>query len=198
MRYFLFSFSLLFLIGCQSSAQKQDLPKAFYAHENFDTVFHALNKKVKDSTILSYAQLLRDSAYVGKTLELGNDFAPVVNIHQFDCLTFVENGIALTKSQGDKAAFIHWIEEIRYRDGEAQGYTTRLHYFSDWIRNNVEKGIVKDITCEIGGEPIQFQVNFMSKHPQYYPQLKADSTLIAKMAVIESSINQTTFCYIPK
>ena len=47
--------------------------------------------------------------------------------------------------------FIKNLETIRYRNGVLDGYPSRLHYFTDWIRNNEQKGLVRDITSELGG-----------------------------------------------
>ena len=67
---------------------------------------------------------------------------------------------------------------IRYRDGVIDQYPSRLHYFSDWIYDNVKKGIVEDVTEEIGGKKIKFNLNFMSTHPDSYKHLKENPDFI--------------------
>ena len=52
---------------------------------------------------------------------------------------------------------------IRYRNGKQAGYVSRLHYFSDWIKDNEQKGIVHERTGELGFAASQvLNLDFMS------------------------------------
>ncbi len=103
----------------------------------------------------------------------------LVNLSALDCNTFVENVLALSRCiKQSKTSFENFKDEltlIRYRDGKIDQYPSRLHYFTDWIFNNEEKDIVKNITEEIGGEKLEMNLSFMSSHPEYYKHLKAQS-----------------------
>lgn len=207
MRTFFFILWVVLTMSCSGYTRPESIestPEAIYAHDDFSESFKLLAKQLgdidsgKNGQILEVAQLFLDSVYVSKTLEIGCDSAPVINIRQLDCLTFIENAVALEKSHGNPDSFIHWISEIRYINGQPSGYTSRLHYFSEWILDNVKKGWVEDVTCSLGGETIQFNNDFMSKHPQYYPQLQQDSSLIQEIKTIESEVSKAQFCYIPK
>lgn len=68
--------------------------------------------------------------------------------------------------------FLEELREIRYRDGRFDGYASRLHYFSEWIRDNQEKGVVQDITRELGGVPAAEPVNLMSSNRDAYDALQ--------------------------
>ena len=100
----------------------------------------------------------------------------VINLRELDCVTFVENVVALawlvTSREKSFEAFRRMLRKIRYRQGRLQGYTSRLHYFSDWIYDNEKKGIVRDVTKEIGGRPSRKAVTFMTTHADLYPPLK--------------------------
>ena len=102
----------------------------------------------------------------------------VVNLRGLDCTTFVENVLAfgqtLKKEQVSFQDFSENLKTIRYRDGELNGYPSRLHYFTEWIRNNEQKGLVMDITSELGGEEHKKAVNFMGTHRSLYPFLSTD------------------------
>ena len=87
---------------------------------------------------------------------------------------------------------------IRYRDGVIDGYTSRLHYFSDWITNNVAKGVVEDETLQMCGEPIKFDLDYMSTHPDSYKQLDENPDLIPIIKIQEEEISSRTYYYIPK
>jgi len=140
--------------------------------------------------------------YVAKTLEKGKEESLVINLREFDCTTFIENCLAiarvLKKKEHTFSSFADEVEKIRYRKGELNGYISRLHYFTEWIADNSKSGIVTDITAEIGGKEYPVSLGFMSTHPQYYPQLKADSALIPKIAEIEEQVSNLIFYYIPK
>ncbi|MBK9248426.1 MAG: DUF1460 domain-containing protein [Ignavibacteria bacterium] len=144
--------------------------------------------------------LMLGTPYVGGTLE-GDQEVCRIDLTGLDCVTFFENvlGIARIMRKGD-VKFQDLTDEIvrtRYRDGKLDGYTSRLHYTADWIANNVEKGIVKNITQELGGVEFPINVSFMSNHPQYYPPLVSDSTLIPKIAKYEQVVNSQKHYYIP-
>lgn len=195
----LFILSLFCLWSCNTNSQHTIKgTDAIYSYPTFTKDYERIEMLQSRSNLADVAKVFLDSPYVAKTLEIGNDSAPVINLFEFDCLTLVENSIALQKSNGDQQKFIDWIERIRYIKGEAQGYTSRLHYFSEWITDNISKHILNDVTCEIGGEPIQFSVDFMSTNPQYYLQLQKDSSLIIELQKIEQQINTRSYCYIPK
>ena len=42
------------------------------------------------------------------------------------------------------------IERMRYRGGTRAGYTSRLHYFSEWIADGEKRGLVRDLGAELG------------------------------------------------
>jgi hypothetical protein len=140
--------------------------------------------------------------YKAATLETGGAEMLVVNLHELDCTTFIENCLALTRTfstgKTDFEIFQQQLTAIRYRNGKLNGYTSRLHYFTEWIADNASKGYVRDVTQELGGIPYPVHLNFMSTHPQYYRQLKADSTLITVIARQEENISKKKFHYIPK
>lgn len=140
--------------------------------------------------------------YVAFTLETEE---PVeyctVNLEGLDCVTFFESSLdmarvlpgGLTKDRLVKA-----VRQTRYRDGKQGDYTSRLHYTMDWFYDNERKGIVKVLTNELpGAEPFTQRVGFMSSHPNSYKQLKANPTLVPKIAETEARINARPKTYIP-
>lgn len=140
--------------------------------------------------------------YVGKTLEINNSESLVVNLRELDCSTFLETvlSIVLTKKSGEESfqKYKEILATLRYRNGTICGYESRLHYFSDWIHDNEQKGIVKDITRELGGIEFHKKINFMSTHSSAYKQLKDDSSMVIKIIEIEKAMSLRNFYYIPK
>lgn len=121
--------------------------------------------------------------YVPNTLELPGSEQVVVNLQEMDCVTFVENVLALAHfiRQADtltlesdtetRALYKRILTRIRYRKGRVDGYPSRLHYFSDWILENQAKGLVREVTEELGGVEDYRAIDFMSTHPESYRQL---------------------------
>ena len=67
---------------------------------------------------------------------------------QFDCTTFVETVIALSRSNSPSEV-IPQLLAVRYRGGEPS-FENRNHFVeADWIPNNEQHHIVKDITTEV-------------------------------------------------
>lgn len=149
------------------------------------------------STIVSVGKTFMKTPYVAKTLEIGGTETLVVNLQGLDCTTFVENVLAfsmLLKQQEDSFdAFVKNLEVIRYKDGDLDGYASRLHYFSEWIANNAEKGLLKDITGEISGAEITKDIDFMSTHRDLYPFL-ADDANFEKIKASENYLNSQAIC----
>ena len=152
-------------------------------------------------TLAAIGKTFVGTPYVAKTLEIGNTETLVVNLTELDCTTFVENvlglGMVLQNENLDYYSFTKALEKIRYNDGELDGYASRLHYFSEWIANNEEKGLLKDITAEIGGTEITKDINFMSTHRSLYPFL-ADAENFKKIEASENYLNGRAICILPQ
>ncbi len=148
-------------------------------------------------TIVSVGKTFKGIPYVAKTLEIGKTESLVVNLHGLDCTTFVENVLAfslmLKNEETSFDDFTKTLESIRYKDGTLDGYASRLHYFSEWIRNNETKGLLRDITGEIGGKEITKDINFMSTHRDLYPFL-SDASNYDKIKASENYLNSQVIC----
>ncbi len=121
--------------------------------------------------------------YAPGTLEVPGPERLVINLRELDCVTFVENVLAIARlvraGKTDFEAYRAELSRIRYRDGVIDGYPSRLHYFSDWIADNERKGLVRDVTRELGGERVVERIDFMSTHPESYRQLSDPGNLEA-------------------
>lgn len=139
--------------------------------------------------------------YAAATLENGENEWLVINLRQLDCTTFAENCLALARTVKNRKidfdSFASELQRIRYRDGIRNGYPSRLHYFSEWIRNNAKKGL---ITVKPNRNGVKFDktINFMSTHPKDYPVLADHPELIAEIADREKRLSATGFWYFPK
>jgi hypothetical protein len=160
-------------------------------------------KNKSTSDIIAYVgKSLLGTEYKAATLEREGEEALVINLKGLDCTTFLENAIVFARLiKRDSTTFNNYLRElafIRYRGGELNGYPSRLHYFSDWIFDNIHKKVVYDVTKELGGIPIKFSVKFMSEHPVLYMHLKESPAFINVIKSQEDSISHRTYFYIPK
>lgn len=123
--------------------------------------------------------------YIAGSLDPPGPERLIINLRQFDCVTYVESVLALARSiragagPDDYRTFASELLRIRYRDAAAPDYTERLHYFSDWIAANAAEGLVEDITDDLGGGVDGRAITFMSRHPESYRQLADSATLRA-------------------
>lgn len=142
--------------------------------------------------------------YVAGTLEVGQEETLVINREQVDCTTFVEYVLAESlckfprEAEAYEKEFADKLRRIRYRNGEIDGYTSRLHYISEWITDNVRKGIIEDITAEHGSATGVLSLSFMSEHSDLYKQLKDSPENTAKMAGYEKTLSGQTIRWTPK
>ena len=169
------------------------------------TAFHKKSKEISllpqsvnfGDSLISIGKTFLKIPYVAKTLEVGEKESLVVNLHGLDCTTFVENvlafGLISRADSLDFTSFTNALEEIRYRDGQLNGYGSRLHYFTEWISNNQAKGLVKNMTSEIGGKIVKKEINFMGTHRDLYPFLKDDANYNTILKT-ETALKENEFC----
>lgn len=149
------------------------------------------------------AHFFLSTPYVAATLDKNNEEQLVVNLHGLDCVTFVENVVALSLATRSNNLtmdyFLQKLTEIRYRNNQVSDYASRLHYTSDWIFENEKKGLLKNISQELMGVKETKQINFMSTHQSSYKQLASDDAMLSKIVQQETVINSRGgFYYIPK
>lgn len=142
--------------------------------------------------------------YVGQTLEVNDEEQLVVNTRQLDCTTFVESVTALTLCvrAGERSFndYVRQLRQLRYRDGHIEGYSSRIHYFSEWIARNQQRGVVRELQAPrtVFTARQQVKVDFMSRHPQLYKALRQHPEQVAAIARMERNVSGLSAYYIPK
>lgn len=131
----------------------------------------------ESSLVLSNGLGFVDTPYKAGTLEVDDTEDLIINCDEVDCTTFVEYALAmaLCPQQGDEMQegdFARNLQRIRYRDGKIDGYTSRLHYISDWINNAVRQGLLEDVTAVYSPFKQKLSLSYMSTHPELYKSLK--------------------------
>lgn len=139
--------------------------------------------------------------YETGTLERKGPERLVVNLRAFDCVTFIENAAVLAGMiRAGKTSFGEYaaaLERIRYRGGRRDGYPSRLHYFTDWLRDNGSKGIIREVTRELGGTPFRKAFHELTDHREEHPPLR-DAAAFRRMRIVEAACSRQTLHFIPK
>lgn len=150
--------------------------------------------------VAAMGRLFLGSPYVPRTLEVPGPERLVVNFRGLDCVTFVENVLALTRFSRvhgsslledparARALYQDDLAALRYRGGAPSGYASRLHYFSEWLALNSEAGRVALETEALGGSADLEPIDFMSTHAEAYDQL-VDPTELEAVRQVESALN---------
>lgn len=195
----LFLFFLSFALSAQTVCTLE-------SRERLEAVLTELSKNdiskksIQELTIV-IGQSFLGTPYVEKTLELPGEEKLVINLTGLDCTTYLETVVTLARiSKSGNLSFEGFeleLERLRYQNGVRKGYSSRLHYFTDWIYQNQEKGIIRDITQEIGGSLYPNQPTFMSQNPQFYAQL-SNSEFLNSIKADEAEISKRTYHFIPK
>lgn len=157
----------------------------------------------RQQLLLHIARGFRGIPYVAKTLEVNQRESLVVNMRQLDCTTYVENVLAVYECVKNRrtsyADYLYYLRMIRYAGGIVS-YTTRQHYFTEWIEENTKKGFVREISKP--NPPFNTRqtlfINFMSTHTEAYPMLKNNPEMVKPIAQMEQRLSGKKYMYIPK
>jgi cell wall-associated NlpC family hydrolase len=165
----------------------------------FQDITQSIAPQPLGNLLQSIAQKFLGTPYTAGLLDRSPQEELIINLQEFDCVLFVETVLALARTSLDDRTpqtFAQHIEAQRYRNGQMDGYCSRLHYFSDWILDNQSKGIVTDLTFQLGGMPLNKTIDFMSTYRSSYPQL-ADESNYQCIVNRENTLSQQTIYYIP-
>jgi len=202
LRYFIVLFLFSILLQAQEIYSEKDIEvcisKYTFAIDN------EIQQKPIGDVIAEIGRSFIGTDYAASTLDRpAKEAEPlIISLTGLDCYTFLESALVFGRTiKSNYFGFDAYKKElvnIRYRDGKRTDYVSRLHYFIDWIYDMQKRGIVKDITKEIGGIRYKKEIDFMSSNPKSYKQLRENPTLIKKIKKIEQEINKREYYYIPE
>lgn len=158
--------------------------------------------------MIRFAKELRGTPYVGYTLEIDDRIeAPSVNFDGLDCWSFFETCldlgrmIAVERPVYGPEDLLREIGFTRYRGGVCTGnYLQRLHYLEEWFFDNQARGVVTNITPELGGALAISgrKCEEMTVLWKNYRYLAKNPELRPRMAKLEARVSQLPVRYIPE
>lgn len=158
-----------------------------------------LADKSPNELMVAIGEKFIGTPYEAGTLEIMPE-ALTVNLDGLDCTTFVETVAALTvtikEGRNSWQDFAYNLAQMRYRQGNIDGYGSRLHYISDWVVDNTHRGFMREMTDRMPGVAFQVKtLDFMSTHRDSYPAMK-DDAVYEKVKDFEVGYRSHRFPYI--
>lgn len=194
-----FSLATLLIAGDGTLYTKED--KAIF--DKYALYIEPFRDQPMEKVMEKTAEFFLGTPYVAHTLKMTPGETFVINLREMDCVTFMENVVALslTAKSGELSfdKFMDELRKMRYRNGNIEDYASRLHYTTDWFYENEKRGLVKNISACLGGVKETKKINFMSAHRDAYQPLQSDDAMWWKIKTLEDAINQRGgFYYLPK
>jgi hypothetical protein len=209
-----------FLLTIISSAAM--LPRAVRAALPFSTVFKGEKKfrqlvaqtapnaqriralPIGERTVF-YGELLLGTAYKSYTLEIDDRVeAPSVNLDGLDCWTFFEIALAFARmclhdtAEWSPQLLLRYIEMDRYWGGKCDGsYASRLHYLEDWARDNERRGLIDDLTTDLGGVGVKNAATEMTNNWKGYRYMVHSAKVREQIAELEARLRKSPLRMIP-
>ncbi len=172
---------------------------------------HGLDTLALGDAVAAIGRTFVGTPYVPHTLEADGPEHLVIDFRGLDCVTFVETALTTARFVRDPRAatlldergraeerYEALLRQLRYRGGELAGYSSRLHYFTDWIADAESKGLLHDVTRELGGARDTEPVDFMSTHVDAYRQLAGDAGAVAAIRRAEERLSAAGRWYVPE
>jgi len=203
---------LLFLLALPGAQAALPASTVFVGKDKFHALIERGQREnwkalpLGDRTVKAGLALV-GTPYKNFTLELDDRIeTPCANFYGMDCWTFFE--IALATSRVLKSSpnptsqdFLRAIEIDRYRGGKCDGtFASRLHHLEDWLQDNQRRGLITDITPKLpGAKKLYREMNYMGgSGSRHFRQLRANPSLIPKLAKVEDQLSSRGIWYVPK
>ncbi|HYF37374.1 MAG TPA: N-acetylmuramoyl-L-alanine amidase-like domain-containing protein [Prosthecobacter sp.] len=205
--------SLGLLLACSLRAESLPFDLVFKGRGRYDQIVSQAAKNAPAIAALPigervayFGKMLVGTPYKGYTLEVHNRIeAPVVNLVGLDCWTFFETALAFARmaerppAEWSPQLLREYIERDRYWGGRCDGtYTSRLHYLEDWAKDNDRRGLVDDLTGELGGIRVKNAAIEMTRNWRHYPYMAASAKVRADITKLEERLRSRPLVMIPK
>ena len=153
-----------------------------------------------------FGQLFVGTPYKGHTLEIHDRIeAASVNLNGLDCWTFFETALAFARmceqpvENWTPHTLLRYIELDRYWGGRCDGtYLSRLHYLEDWSQDNEKRGLVDDITRQLGALSVTNAAREMTINWKGYRYMVSSASNRTGISALEARLRESPLPMIPK
>ena len=146
-----------------------------------------VEKSISLKTPILIGQFFIGAPYLSNRLSKSNPEKVYFSFADFDCVTFVENVLALYYSDGTNSKFIENLIKIRYNDSVS--YENRNHYLTKGLQKLVALNILSPINNQLNSKSIQKNINYLSKH------INSNYINMSRIISIEKSISHEDMYY---
>jgi len=146
-----------------------------------------IENSISSKNPIMIGQYFKGVPYLSNRLSKSNPEKIYYSFSDFDCVTYVENVLALYYSEGVNAKFIENLINIRYTD--TVSYENRNHYLTKGLQKMVALNLLSPINNQFNSKSIQKNVIYLSKH------LSSNNINMARIINIEKSISQNNIYY---
>jgi hypothetical protein len=148
--------------------------------------------------IIAMADRLLGKSYKAGVLGNNPPESLTIDTQYFDCVSFVETVIAmaLEKNNYHQRTFSENVQLLRYRNGIIKDYSSRIHYFTEWLILAEKQGLGKNISLESGGVTRSKNIHFITQNKNKYPAIK-DSVIFESIRKTEREISNLLIPFIP-
>lgn len=200
--------SACILCGIVLGAQSASVGMTRFHNESNDTVkinnmlaqaYDAVANASPEARVAYIGEMFLNTPYKSGTLEIEPEIL-TINIDEVDCTTYIDYVLAMAYTIGEGRTswrdFTYNLQRMRYRKGEVNGYSSRLHYISDWIVDNAYRGNLKEATTSMPACEYQEKtLDFITANRDKYPALK-DSEEYEKMRNAEIGYRRHRYPYV--
>jgi hypothetical protein len=202
----------LLLVSTATASDTLPFSTVFKGRSKFDNIVAKVSPQASSikampigERVAWFGQLLVGTPYKSFTLEIDDNIeAPSVNLDGLDCWTFFESALAFARmaelppAQWTPQTLLGYIELDRYRNGQCNGsYLNRLHYLEDWAQDNERRGLMNDLTRNLGGINVSNSAIEMTHQWQSYRYMRNNPSLRSGIAAMETRLREQPLPMIP-
>lgn len=142
------------------------IPRYFLGAQSFKELpiklKFAIEKSISLKTPILIGQYFIGAPYLANRLSKSNPEKVYFSFADFDCVTYVENVLALYNSKGIYARFGENLIKIRYND--TISYESRNHYLTSGLEKLVKLNILTPINNPFNSKSVFKKINYLSEH----------------------------------
>ena len=122
----------------------------------------AVEKSISLKTPILIGQFFIGAPYLANRLSKSNPEKVYFSFADFDCVTYVENVLALYNSKGNHIQFSENLIKIRYNDSIS--YENRNHYLTSGLEKLVKLKILTPINNPFNSKSVFKSIDYLSEH----------------------------------